>query len=174
MTSPIPLHEDRGDDSTHHPIYGRNYEELLDEEVMHKYSSSFRVIVVASVAMIALGFALITNPQLVGNTRGFTTKPEELSSSSQGKPNIIFLLIDDMGYNSIDKAIMPFTSELISAGIAMSNYYTQEACTPARASLMTGRYPINIGWQYDVVNIDQDEGLGLNQTTFVELLKDNG
>lgn len=56
----------------------------------------------------------------------------------------------------------------------MTNYYAQEVCTPSRASLLTGRYPLSIGMQYGVVQTDTAWGMNLNETTFAEVLKENG
>ena len=57
--------------------------------------------------------------------------------------------------------LLPFTfplryplthSSTVPAGLILSNYYSQEVCTPARASLLTGRYPLSLGMQYGVVD----------------------
>jgi arylsulfatase A-like enzyme len=75
-----------------------------------------------------------------------------------------------MGYNSLDEQVAPFLTQLKSSGITLNNYYSQEMCTPSRAALMTGRYPIRYGWQFGVVNSLEDTGLGLNETTIADAL----
>ena len=67
---------------------------------------------------------------------------------SSNPPNVVFILADDLGYNSLDENVTPFMSGLKDKGVTMSNYYTLEVCTPSRASLLTGRYPLMMGWQY--------------------------
>lgn len=56
----------------------------------------------------------------------------------------------------------------------MSNYYTQEVCTPARASLLTGRDPISLGMQYGVLETNNKWGLNLSETLISQVLGDNG
>ena len=80
-------------------------------------------------------------------------KPDDahVYTASSSKPNIIFILADDLGWNSIGYELYdlsfttPYITSLAKQGIVMNNYYGQEVCTPSRASLMTGRYPITIG-----------------------------
>jgi hypothetical protein len=67
------------------------------------------------------------------------------------KPNIVFILADDLSWNSLgymdyDLAFAtPTLTALASKGVIMTNYYSQELCTPSRAALLTGRYPTSLG-----------------------------
>ncbi|CAN0298519.1 unnamed protein product, partial [Laminaria digitata] len=45
----------------------------------------------------------------------------------------------------------------------MTEYYTMSICTPARASLMTGRYTIRYGLQYNVIQPGAPWGLPLTE-----------
>jgi hypothetical protein len=119
-----------------------------------------------------LSAALGTLPTSSSTTQ--YTKSSASRSSSSSSPNIIFILADDMGYGSLDDTIAPFMSGLRDKGIQLENYYAQEACTPSRASLLTGRYPLTLGWNNGVVDINKLDGLGLNETTFPLLLKEAG
>ena len=60
----------------------------------------------------------------------------------------------------------------IADGIVLTNYYAQEVCTPSRASLLTGRYPISLGMQYDEVLSDGMWGLNISETLLPEVLRD--
>lgn len=66
-------------------------------------------------------------------------------------PNIVIFYLDDVGYNdwaysSSDLSqFMPTMIELSSEGIRMNEYYAQQLCTPSRAALLTGKYPIHTG-----------------------------
>ena len=68
-------------------------------------------------------------------------------------PHIIMVLADDLGYNDIGYAgddfagLTPTLDALRRRGIDLQNYYTQQLCTPARAALLTGRYPYKMGMQ---------------------------
>lgn len=102
------------------------------------------------------------------------------ASEVSSKPNIIFLLADDLGWNSIghEDYDIDFTTPTLTAmaakGITMENYYAQEVCTPARGSLLTGRHPLSIGMQYFMVESAIPWGLELNETTIAEVMSDNG
>lgn len=95
-------------------------------------------------------------------------------------PNIIFVLADDLGWNSLGYQdfdldfATPFLTGLANDGIIISNYYSQEVCTPARAALLTGRYPLTLGMQYGVVEPQLTNALGLDETTLAEILRDGG
>lgn len=45
----------------------------------------------------------------------------------------------------------------------MTEYYTMSTCTPARASLMTGRYAVRYGLQYSVIDPGAPWGLPLTE-----------
>jgi arylsulfatase A-like enzyme len=67
------------------------------------------------------------------------------------KPNVIFILIDDMGWKDI--ACMgsefyetPNIDKLRSAGMLFSDAYAAcPVCSPTRASIMSGKYPARVG-----------------------------
>lgn len=74
-------------------------------------------------------------------------------ASTDDVPNIIFILLDDYGYNDfgfrstyLDFAT-PYLDSIAEGGITLDNYYTGWICSPARAQLMTGRYAIRTGFQ---------------------------
>lgn len=69
------------------------------------------------------------------------------------KPNILILLIDDMGYGDIGAygggyaigAPTPNMDRLAHEGLQLTSTYAQPTCTPTRAALMTGRIPARSG-----------------------------
>lgn len=69
-----------------------------------------------------------------------------------GAPNVIVLLMDDMGYSDISpfgsEIQTPNLEELAQAGYRMSNYHTPPMCAPARASLLTGVNNHRAGFSY--------------------------
>ncbi len=58
----------------------------------------------------------------------------------------------------------PSPPSLFSGAVMqMTEYYTHSVCTPARASLMTGRYVVRFGMQYSIVDTGAPWGLPLTE-----------
>ncbi|MEK7718720.1 MAG: sulfatase-like hydrolase/transferase, partial [Bacteroidota bacterium] len=76
---------------------------------------------------------------------------EAFGANQNKKPNILFILVDDLGYGDLScqggKDIhTPNIDQLFSNGVRFSNFYAScTVCSPTRASLMTGRYPDMVG-----------------------------
>jgi len=71
------------------------------------------------------------------------------------RPNILLIVSDDQGYNDLGSLgngiITPALDRLASEGTRLTNFYVSwPACTPSRASLLTGRYPQRNGI-YDMI-----------------------
>lgn len=71
------------------------------------------------------------------------------------KPNILLIVSDDQGYNDLglleNGIITPALDRLAKEGTRLTNFYVSwPACTPSRASLLTGRYPQRNGI-YDMI-----------------------
>lgn len=87
------------------------------------------------------------------STPAWTTDP----SAAPGSPNIVVVLIDDMGFSDIG----PFGSEidtpnldrLAASGVRLTNYHTTPLCSPSRAALLTGINPHRAGYGF-VANAD--------------------
>ena len=101
-------------------------------------------------------------------------------STSTTSPNFVFIVADDLGWNSIgytNSKLGFATSQmttLAKKGIIMDNFYAQEVCSPSRASLLTGRYPLSSGMQYGMVAATAEWGMPLDEVTIAEVLSDNG
>jgi arylsulfatase A-like enzyme len=73
---------------------------------------------------------------------------------AQQKPNIVFILADDLGYNDIgtygNKLVpTPHIDSLAMSGVKMLNgYCTSPICSPSRAAIMTGRYQQRFGFEF--------------------------
>ncbi len=71
--------------------------------------------------------------------------------SSEQKPNILMILVDDLGYGDLsgygaEDMQTPNIDKLIASGMRFDNFYANcPVCSPTRASLLTGRYPDLVG-----------------------------
>ena len=73
-----------------------------------------------------------------------------LHSAEPSKPNIIFILADDLGVGNVscygaDNYRTPNIDALASGGIRFTHGYTAPLCGPSRALIMTGRYAFRTG-----------------------------
>lgn len=76
-----------------------------------------------------------------------------LRSKTGQPPNILVLLVDDMGWGDIGAngggvvigAPTPNIDKLAQGGLRLTSAYAQSTCTPTRAALMTGRFPVRTG-----------------------------
>lgn len=94
------------------------------------------------------------------------------------KPNIVFLLIDDLGYadcgfNGGKDILTPNIDRLAKEGSILKNHYVQPVCSPTRSALMTGRYPTKTGI-YTIITPGASWGLPLNERTLANALKEAG
>lgn len=112
-----------------------------------------------------------------------TAKNPLAPSSTEGTSSaahIVFVLVDDMGSNDIGyqshdlSGLTPAIDALAADGIRLSNYYSMHMCTPARAALLSGHYPLRIGMQLENVKADSPWGLPQHLTTMAEALKTMG
>jgi len=106
------------------------------------------------------------------------TPSASFAEKSTDKPNIVFILADDLGFNDVgyhgSKIKTPNIDKLASEGVRLEQFYVQPVCSPTRSSLMTGRYPMRYGLQVGVVRPWADYGLPLDERTLAQVLKDAG
>ena len=92
-------------------------------------------------------------------------------------PNIIVVLADDLGYGDLGVQgsrliATPNLDRLARQGVRMTDFYASaNICTPSRAGLLTGRYPIRTGLAYQVIQPSDTNGLPLSEITIAEALK---
>lgn len=94
------------------------------------------------------------------------------------RPNIVFLMADDLGWNDVgfngSEIPTPVIDGLAAKGVRLNHHYVMPSCTPTRACLLTGRYPIRYGLQHHVILVDSAFGLPLEERTLPEALKEVG
>ncbi len=94
------------------------------------------------------------------------------------KPNIVVILADDLGWGAVsyhsDFAETPNIDQFVASGIELDRFYVAPMCSPTRAGLMTGRYPIRFGLARAVIPPQRNFGLSVNERMLPELLAEAG
>ena len=109
---------------------------------------------------------------------------EPIFQSGDKLPNIILIYTDDLGYADVGvfgaKGFKtPNLDELAKNGITFKDYYSAApTCTPSRAALLTGCYPVRVGLPFVIGPKGPDwtkgkDNIGLNpeETTIASMLK---
>ena len=101
-----------------------------------------------------------------------------LHAADAPKPNIVFILADDLGYSDVgfhgSEIKTPHLDKLAAEGARLDSFYGMPVCTPSRCALMTGRYPIRYGRQANVLRPGQKVGLSLDEKLLPQLLREAG
>jgi arylsulfatase A-like enzyme len=95
-------------------------------------------------------------------------------SPTSGKPNILVIMVDDLGYNDLainnDNADMqtPNMDQLARDGVRYTRHYAAAVCSPARAAFLAGMYPERLGY------LPNGPGLSPGLVTLPDRLKEEG
>jgi arylsulfatase len=109
-------------------------------------------------------------------------KLAEFREKNSGKPpNILYILIDDVGFgdlgipelNAIRGYKTPNINKLADESMRFARMYTEPSCTPTRVAFMTGRQPHRNGMGDTKVDID-GSGLAAKEVTLAEVLSESG
>ena len=115
-------------------------------------------------------------------------------AQASDKPNIVFILADDMGYGDLGcyghpRAKTPVIDQLAKEGVRFTQHYSNGTeCSPTRTALLTGRYPQragglecaigtgNVGRYDDAIRLASQRQLGLpaKQIILPSILKPRG
>lgn len=116
-----------------------------------------------------------------GATGALVVASAPASAQAPQKPNILFILVDNLGYGELGAygggatrgAPTPRIDQLASEGLRLTNMNMEPQCTPSRSAMLTGRYAIRSG-TYSVPYGGQPEGLTQWEVTMAESLSDAG
>jgi len=112
----------------------------------------------------------------------FATPAQAQPRAQAPSPNIVLILMDDLGYGDLSTygapdAKTPHIDRLAREGVKLSHFYANAAsCSPTRAALITGRYQQRYGieWQLGSQPGDSARGLLASETSLPRLLKSAG
>ena len=94
------------------------------------------------------------------------------------KPNVIIILVDDLGWADISLRGAPFKTpnidSLFKEGVSLNRFYTTPICSPTRAALMTGRDPLKLGVAYSVIMPWMNNGIHPDEHFMPESFQMNG
>ena len=102
-----------------------------------------------------------------------------LQAEKKGKPNIVVILCDDLGYGDLacyghPKIKTPYLDQMAKGGIRFTDFYsTAPVCSPSRVGLLTGRSPNRAG-VYDWIPGGRDVHMRESEVTIPQLLKKAG
>ena len=128
----------------------------------------FRFLIVFILVVVAIGIWFSQNwykmPKYISNLKNPTIENVTIEwengpkNRSISKPNIIVVLVDDLGFNQISSYgggmsngnfKTPNIDNLANDGVLCTNGYSSSPiCSPSRASLLTGRFATRFGYEF--------------------------
>ena len=141
---------------------------------------SRRLLATIPLALIAVGGCRTRASSTIG-----AVSPEGCATGDAGReplpnsPNVIIVLTDDQGYSDVGAFgaqgfTTPNLDRLATEGVKLTNFYVgAPTCSPSRAALMTGTYPVRVGMT-DVLQPGSHIGLNPQEVTIADLLKSVG
>ncbi len=130
-----------------------------------------------------LSSAVAENITLSFTVNGTASPNTATVSFVAGAPNIVLVIMDDMGtdqwrllgYGGFSPPSTPNIDEIAQQGVTFHNLWSMPACSNGRAALFTGRYPFRTHVYTAIGNNDlANYMVNPNETTLPNLLKQNG
>ncbi|GAA5222313.1 sulfatase-like hydrolase/transferase [Membranihabitans marinus] len=124
---------------------------------------------------IRFQFSLLLSCILLGST----AMAQKANENSSQPPNIVLIVIDDIGYGDLGiyghgQHNTPNINRLARKGMIFSDFHTNgSVCSPTRAALMTGQYQQRSGVER-AIGFNKEEGIPLNKRIFAEGLQEKG
>lgn len=121
--------------------------------------------------MFKLWYAVFLITIFFGGCKDFRTIDSSTSKDLKSKPNIVFILADDLGYNHLgvygqEKIKTPNIDRLASEGIRFTQFYAgANVCGPSRTSIMLGLHTGHIPYRKN-----GDDQLAHNYAPYGELI----
>src|SRR5215469_10597768 len=99
---------------------------------------------------VLIGIALWLSTSVVWSQNNAIASASSESGSKGKKPNILFIVMDDVGidqltvfgYGGVDAPKTPNIDAIAHAGVRFRNVWAMPECSPSRAVFFEGRYPL--------------------------------
>ena len=103
-------------------------------------------------------------------------------AQSDRKPNVILIMADDLGYQDLScfghpTIQTPVLDQLAKDGMRLTHFHSgAPVCTPSRMALLTGAYPVRLGWTQGVAGylMGGKDGMSSDALTLAEIFKAEG
>ena len=100
------------------------------------------------------------------------------AAETPAPPNIVIILPDDLGRYDVSlhgtDIATPHIDSIARDGVLLSRFYTAPVCSPTRAGIMTGRYPIHAGLMRSAIAPWRDFGLDPGEVMLPDVLGEAG
>lgn len=120
---------------------------------MHHYVSYSKKTLSSSVRL-GLCFLLMSvfgcsEPAQQSSVESPDIEPDDVVSVQVQKPNIVFILLDDLGWQDVgfngSDIATPNLDQMANAGVRLNRNYVYPICSPTRTALLTGHSPLEYG-----------------------------
>jgi arylsulfatase A-like enzyme len=102
--------------------------------------------------------------------------------AAESRPNVILIMVDDLGYRDLGcyghpQIRTPVIDGLAAEGMRLTDFHAgASVCTPSRMALLTGAYPVRLGWTQGVVGykMGMKDGMSPKALTLAEVFQSEG
>ena len=103
---------------------------------------------------------------------------ERAAAQSKRPPNFVIIFVDDLGYQDVGCFGSPLietpnVDRMAAEGTKFTSFYVQPVCTPSRAALLTGCYPMRVSLP-NVLSPKSKIGISSSEMTLAQVLKTRG
>jgi arylsulfatase len=150
---------------------------------MYRTKNIIGAICALALSLTAFIAALGQQPRVIGRTYK-ESKPawEPSPQAPRGAPNVIYLVLDDVGYAQLgsygSEIQTPNLDRLAANGLRYTNFHTTALCSPSRAALLTGHnhHSNHLGVIAEAATgyPGYDGRVPKSHATIAEILKQNG